>query len=297
MFEWLWRKQQPGEKIETAPLRHRRTLKLYISYRRSDSSGAAGRLSDILSEAFGAENMFMDVETIAPGTDFVAAIRQEIQFVDVFLVLIGPQWLARNEEGRRRIDDPDDVINLEIRFAFEAGKPVIPILLDGAQMPRADHLPEPLKKLSRYNAFSLAHETFRRDTELLITKIGGLIKSHASEIEPTRGESKTVFVSHSTSDRYWVEKEIIEFLSDNKIRPWYSADAISTAAQWEREILKGMEACEWFSIVVSPAAAESDWVKDELFWAMQNSSIFNFAFFPQRARHRSGHARHDGHRT
>jgi hypothetical protein len=271
MFEWLWSKQRATEKVETPPLRHGRDPKVYISYRRSDYTGVAGRLYDRLSAELGGENIFMDVEMIAPGTDFVAAIKQEIQFADIFLVLMGPAWSTTvNEKGLRRIEDAHDFVSLEIRFALEARKPLIPVLVDGAQMPTAGDLPEPLRNLTRYNVFSLNHETFRRDTEQLVKQIRQLIERHASEIEVTPSGPKSVFVSHSTSDRYWVENEIVGFLSDNKIKPWYSADAILTAAQWEREILKGMEACDWFSVVVSPAAAESDWVKDELFWAMQN---------------------------
>src|SRR5262249_41691761 len=78
----------------------------------------------------------------------------------------------------------------------------------------------------------------------------------------------TVFVSHSGHDRNWVEEEIVALLSSNRIEPWYSKTSISTASQWEREILKGMKSCEWFLLVVSPRAAESEWVKDELNWAL-----------------------------
>jgi hypothetical protein len=68
----------------------------------------------------------------------------------------------------------------------------------------------------------------------------------------------------------WVEKEIVALLSSNGIKPWYSKASISTASQWEREILRGMESCDWFLLVVSPRAAKSEWIKDELNWAVYN---------------------------
>lgn len=85
-----------------------------------------------------------------------------------------------------------------------------------------------------------------------------------------RKEEKSVFVSHSTKDREWVEKRVLQFLRQSGFSPWYAREQITSASQWEREILKGMEACDWFSLVVSPASADSEWVKDELFWAMQH---------------------------
>src|SRR5208283_4187886 len=79
----------------------------------------------------------------------------------------------------------------------------------------------------------------------------------------------SVFISHSTKDREWVETKVVKFLKASNIKTWYSTEQIMSASQWEREILKGMEASDWFTLVVSPAAAESEWVKDELFWAME----------------------------
>jgi hypothetical protein len=75
-------------------------------------------------------------------------------------------------------------------------------------------------------------------------------------------------VSHSTQDRKWVEREIVRLLEDNGIKAWYSKLSIKTASQWEREILRGMESCDWFVLVVSPRAATSEWIKDELNWAL-----------------------------
>jgi hypothetical protein len=92
--------------------------RVFISYRRTDTAPFAGRLYDYLAESFGADQVFMDVDTIDPGVDFVRAIEQAIASCEVLLVLIGPLWLdATNEEGRRRIDDPHDYVRLGIESA------------------------------------------------------------------------------------------------------------------------------------------------------------------------------------
>jgi hypothetical protein len=160
-------------------------------------------------------------------------------------------------------------VRLEIEAAIRLNKPIVPILLEGAEMPSSELLPDSLVSLSYRQALELRHETFARDVERLEQGISELVTRHALEIaEPAR--EITVFVSHSTKDRDWVEKRIVGFLRRSNITPWYSSEEITSASQWEREILKGMESCDWFLIVVSPQAADSEWVKDELFWAMEH---------------------------
>lgn len=85
-------------------------------------------------------------------------------------------------------------------------------------------------------------------------------------------EQRRVFVSHSTKDREFVEREIISQLEQNGIKTWYSKVDIQTAAEWERSILHGLESCEWFLLVMSSQSVSSDWVKDELHWAIDKRS-------------------------
>jgi hypothetical protein len=93
--------------------------KIFICYRRSDSSAYAGRIFDRLSATLGGQNIFMDIDTIAPGVNFADSIRQEIGYSDVILVIIGPTWLeARNENGQSRLDDPNDFVRIEIETAW-----------------------------------------------------------------------------------------------------------------------------------------------------------------------------------
>jgi hypothetical protein len=143
--------------------------RIFISYRRADSASAAGRLYDHLSQHFGEANVFMDIADIPPGADFVRAIEDEIGGCDVVLTVIGPQWLAiMDDNGQRRIDDPEDFVRLEIETALAGDQRVIPILVEGAQMPTRDDLPGDLKPLSRINALALSNNRFKADVDRLV---------------------------------------------------------------------------------------------------------------------------------
>lgn len=83
-------------------------------------------------------------------------------------------------------------------------------------------------------------------------------------------KQERVFISHSSNDRDFVEQEIIAFLEKNGIATWYSKVDIQSAVEWERSILQGLQSTQWFLLVMSPRAASSEWVKDELHWAIDN---------------------------
>jgi hypothetical protein len=145
---------------------------VFISYRRQESSGIAGRLYDRLAEQFGDDQVFMDVDNIAPGVDFAQVITQTLSTCEVLLAVIGPRWLtATDQEGRRRLQDPDDLIHLEIATALERGIRVIPVLVEGAVMPRPQDLPDSLAGLARRNAVGVRHESFRSDADRLVAAI------------------------------------------------------------------------------------------------------------------------------
>ena len=138
--------------------------RIFVSYRREDTRHMAGRLFDRLAERFGDVNVFMDVDSIEPGVDFAEAIERAVGQSDVLLTLIGAAWLCETDEhGRRRLDDPDDLVVLEVKSALNRGIRVIPVLVDGAAPPRRDDLPECLAPLARRNAVRLDHDTFRSD--------------------------------------------------------------------------------------------------------------------------------------
>ena len=143
--------------------------RIFISYRRDDSAYPAGWLYDRLAERFGAEQIFKDVDSIELGEDFVQEIGEAVGQADVLLALIGERWLnAADEHGGRRLDDPDDFVRIEIEAALEREVRVIPILVEGAGMPREEQLPESLKPLARRQALELSPARFRSDTAKLL---------------------------------------------------------------------------------------------------------------------------------
>ncbi len=143
-------------------------MKVFISYRREDSSGHAGRLHDSLQSHFGADNVFMDLSDIDSGTNFVEVIQAAIRSSDVVLVVIGKQWLTCSSGGKRRLDLPNDFVRTEVGFALEHGVPVIPVLVQGAGMPLAPSLPESLKQLASHDAHDLSDERWSYDVGRLI---------------------------------------------------------------------------------------------------------------------------------
>jgi TIR domain len=145
---------------------------IFVSYRRQESSGITGRLYDRLATRFGHDQVFMDVDKIAPGADFAEVIDQAVSSCAVLLAIIGPGWLtATDEDGRQRLDNPDDLVRVEIRTALERNILVIPILVEGAVMPSPKRLPEGLVGLARRNARSVRHENFGSDADRLLAAI------------------------------------------------------------------------------------------------------------------------------
>ena len=138
--------------------------RIFISYRRDDSRGYAGRLQGDLSRRYSDEHVFRDVE-IPPGADFGEYITGLVNKCNVVLAIIGPGWLdARDREGEQRIDKPDDWVRLEIEQALARdGVEVIPVLVDGARLPPREELPESLLALRRRNAFELSDRRWDYD--------------------------------------------------------------------------------------------------------------------------------------
>lgn len=144
----------------------------FISYRRDDAAGYAGRLEEALEKRLGRGSVFRDVIDIPPGEDFVAAIRARLAGAQAVLVLIGPRWAGGDAPGQRRIDDANDFVRLEVAVALESGARVVPVLLPGAEMPAEADLPMPLKPLARRNALSLSDANWDADIGRLADAIG-----------------------------------------------------------------------------------------------------------------------------
>jgi tetratricopeptide (TPR) repeat protein len=151
--------------------------KIFINYRRDDSISTAGRLHDRLAQTFGRKNLFMDVDHIPAGVDFVDYLHSQVAACDVFLAVIGPNWLnAKDDDGRRRFDNPDDFVSIEIAAALARKIRVIPVLVDGARTPKADELPDSVKPLVRRNAVEVRNTHFGRDAEALTNKVREALK-------------------------------------------------------------------------------------------------------------------------
>ena len=142
---------------------------IFISYRRDDAAGHAGRLYDQLQEDLAGEHIFMDVDAIEPGVDFVARIESAVASADVFLAVLGRSWATVTDaNGRRRLDDPGDYVRLEVGAALRRKMTVIPVLVGGAQMPAPEELPEELAPLTRRNALVLSDLEWRAGIAKLV---------------------------------------------------------------------------------------------------------------------------------
>lgn len=147
-------------------------MKLFISYRRDDSKHQADRLHLALQRVIPKKNIFIDIDGIPAGVDFVKYINDQVAQCDVLLALIGTGWLhAKNTEGGRRLDDPEDFVRVEIATALNRGITVVPVLLDDARIPQPDELPPNMVELSRRNAIEVRRASFDVDAQRLIRKL------------------------------------------------------------------------------------------------------------------------------
>lgn len=145
---------------------------MFISYRRDDAAPWAGRLHMALEKHFRRDQIFMDVDSIRPGLDFARVLDAEVANCDVMLVVIGRAWVdAADAAGRRRLDDPADFVRLEVESAQRRDIRVVPVLVDGATLPKAEDLPEGMRALVRRQAWPLSHARFGAESEGLIAEL------------------------------------------------------------------------------------------------------------------------------
>lgn len=142
---------------------------IFISYRRDDSAPYAGRLYDRLTREFSGDAVFMDIDRIEPGDDFVDVINARLDSCDAVIALIGRSWLTcTDRSGARRLDNPDDYIRKELATALARKARVVPVLVGDAEVPRSVDLPDDLKALSRRHAIELSDTRFHTDVDRLI---------------------------------------------------------------------------------------------------------------------------------
>src|ERR1700680_3141133 len=191
---------------------------IFISYRRDDASYPAGRLYDRLSATLPKNQIFIDVDNLDPGVDFFEAIEASVGSCDVLIAVIGKRWLiSSDEEGRRRLDNPDDLVRLEIAVALKRNIRVIPVLVDGALMPRSNELPDDLKLMVRRNALEVSHSRFNADLSHLVAALERVLEKadaerterekHRREVErPQREEKERLEIEEREKERLEAER-------------------------------------------------------------------------------------------
>jgi hypothetical protein len=162
--------------------------KIFISYRRHDARWEAKKIYDAFCAVLSKDGVFMDVDSIPLGVDFKKTLRERLDQCDIFLALIGPNWLTITDPktGRRRIDDEKDFVRMEISEALKRGIPVVPVLLDGTPMPKEGELPEALRDLTQRQAEFLYFKIFDAGVVHLVKNLG---MRHQTLIEPANSSS------------------------------------------------------------------------------------------------------------
>jgi TIR domain len=153
---------------------------MFMSYRRKDTAAIARRVYDVLEKEFGRGSVFMDIDTIAGGEDFRVRLEASLQQCHVLLALIGPRWMKDE-----RLHNPDDFVRLEIERAVSRGLPVVPLLIDGANMPRVDDLPSSIALLAQQHALPIeSGQGFSGQMDRLVRDLKRLLGTRVSSGEP-----------------------------------------------------------------------------------------------------------------
>lgn len=160
--------------------------KIFISYRRDDSRGSTGRIYDRLKSFVPRDQIFMDVDTIKPGQNFLKIIKEEVSKCNIAIVVIGKNWLEIERNGQRMIDNPEDYVRTEIAMALKRGIPTFPVLVEDAKMPYFNQLPIDLQPLAHIHAHELRHSRFDTDMDILIEEL----KKTLDEITKTEYEEQ-----------------------------------------------------------------------------------------------------------
>lgn len=167
---------------------------IFIGYRRDDTADVAGRIFDALESRFGRDRIFKDVDNLRPGADFGEYIKTILPRCRVALILIGPNWVnAVDEDGGRRLDDPNDWVRIEIEIALTAGElDVVPVLINGARMPRANELPPSLHPLLRRHAATIRRDPdFRDDIDRLATALRASVRTGFLDLASLGGDRRS----------------------------------------------------------------------------------------------------------
>jgi TIR domain len=168
-----------------------RRLRIFLNYRRDETSGHAGRLYDALATRFGDDRVFMDIDRIEPGLDFTDVIGEAVASCDVLISLVGSRWLtAADAKGRPRLENPEDFVRLELEAALGRDIRVIPALVQNAEMPSSEELPETIRPFARRHALELSDTRWTFDVGKLIGTLERLEGQLAERETQERAEAE-----------------------------------------------------------------------------------------------------------
>jgi tetratricopeptide (TPR) repeat protein len=192
---------------------------IFISYRREESRWSARSLHDRLCRDFDPKQIFMDIDAIALGEDFVEVIETTVAKCDVLIAVIGNNWLiSKDDHGNRRLDNPEDFVRMEIGAALKRKIRVIPVLVDGALMPQPTDLPEDLKPLVRRNALQITDVSFEGDCQRLAAAIRLVLQKAAAEEKERLGAEQRQREEKERLEAEQREKQRLEAQQQEKER-------------------------------------------------------------------------------
>ena len=225
--------------------------RIFISYRRVDADESAALIHAYLSNAFGKQNVFLDLVTIDEGAEFPDVIRRHILRADQFLIVIGRTWLTVEDRvrGGRRLDNPADFVRREIELARTTNVRVIPILVRGAIMPRPEELPESLEWMAYRNAFVIHPESYDRDLAALVERI-------------KKARPRNRFVHGLAELRSLAPLGAILWNAVSKPCAIFLAAAIAAIGYWRGPLFVALAALAYFSLslVAFFSLSEAEWV-------------------------------------
>ena len=203
---------------------------IFVSYRRDDTSGHAGRLADRLVEHFGRDRIFMDIDTIEPGEDFVTVIENYVSSCEILIAVIGRNWLSTSGSGR--FDNPNNFVRLEIGTALRRDIRVVPVLVQRASMPKPQDLPEDLVKLTRRNAVELTDLRWQSDVDQLIDVMERVLTKRAKAKVRAEQERRAAEVTQRSENETAEENHVGEVPADksNSAPTQTPATLVTTAA-------------------------------------------------------------------
>ncbi|MBM7800510.1 hypothetical protein JOE57_003431 [Microlunatus panaciterrae] len=245
---------------------------IFINYRRKDTAAYAGRLYDSLLQQFDQERIFLDIDTIGAGASFIVAIEQAVRSCGVLLALIGPQWLTATDlEGQRLLENPHDLVRIQLEAARRYGTSVFPILVDEATFPSRAQLPKDLAWLSSTQAFYLRNSTFRDDVDRLIHILKNILVRGRQSTPPYARSSiertfvvprNQIFVSYSHQDQYWLDRLLIHMRPlerVGRVELWNDRQ-IRAGDQWSDEIENAIQSCDAAILLVSADFMASEFI-------------------------------------